>query len=227
VTTKVTHLFESAKSDGGDATLVQPGDWNDDHVIAEDWEGVVVAAFGEGNPNFTLAQMLHNPVNATPTNIGTSVARASFFRLNKAITVANIRWFGVGAVTDVYHVGVYRKSDLARMSGDHTITTASQAWGAVASSFTLAAGELYFAAVSVDTTGTTAGIQCIGGTTGRIGQGPLAWPGSLDVDKANPVIDTGLLQFAVTSGVLPDPAPSLAAQAAWTGGMPAIFLDSV
>lgn len=26
------HLFTSAVADGGDATLVQPGDWNDYHV---------------------------------------------------------------------------------------------------------------------------------------------------------------------------------------------------
>lgn len=30
----ITHSFVSAKSDGGDATLVRPSDWNDDHVIA-------------------------------------------------------------------------------------------------------------------------------------------------------------------------------------------------
>jgi hypothetical protein len=27
-----THAFSSAKSDGGDATLVKPSDWNADHV---------------------------------------------------------------------------------------------------------------------------------------------------------------------------------------------------
>lgn len=27
----ITHRFASAKADGADATLVQPGDWNDDH----------------------------------------------------------------------------------------------------------------------------------------------------------------------------------------------------
>jgi hypothetical protein len=29
----ITHLFASAKADGADATIVQPGDWNDPHVI--------------------------------------------------------------------------------------------------------------------------------------------------------------------------------------------------
>lgn len=31
---EITHQFVSAKSDGADATLVQPGDWNDTHVVA-------------------------------------------------------------------------------------------------------------------------------------------------------------------------------------------------
>lgn len=31
--TSITHSFVSAKSDGGDATLVRPSDWNDEHVI--------------------------------------------------------------------------------------------------------------------------------------------------------------------------------------------------
>lgn len=34
----ITHEFVSAKSDGGDATLVQPTDWNADHIIeGTDW----------------------------------------------------------------------------------------------------------------------------------------------------------------------------------------------
>src|SRR5687768_10689987 len=30
----VTHPFVSAKSDGGDATLVRPSNWNDEHVMS-------------------------------------------------------------------------------------------------------------------------------------------------------------------------------------------------
>lgn len=29
----ITHLFESAVADGGNSSLVQPSDWNDDHVV--------------------------------------------------------------------------------------------------------------------------------------------------------------------------------------------------
>src|SRR5262245_40929020 len=31
---RAIHAFESAKADGVDATLVRPGNWNDDHVIS-------------------------------------------------------------------------------------------------------------------------------------------------------------------------------------------------
>jgi len=33
---QINHLFVSAKGDGADTTLVQPTDWNDNHVIIED-----------------------------------------------------------------------------------------------------------------------------------------------------------------------------------------------
>ena len=196
---------------------------------AEPWEGVVVGCFSNGDPHLMLNRMLHNPLNATPTNIGTTVARCAYFRLKTAITVANIRFFGVGATTGVYHVAIYRHSDLARLTADLSPNTAAQTWGvaAVAGGVTLAADTLYFIAVSVDTTGTTAGMQCCSGTTGRIGVLPASWPGSLDIDKASPAINAGFCQFAVTAGALPNPAATLAAQAAWTGGMPAIFLDSL
>lgn len=192
------------------------------------WKGVVVACVSDGDPDKMLGRLLHNPVHATPTNIGLSVARISYFKLDTAITVANIRFFGVGATTAVYHIAVYRDSDSVRMSGDLNPNTAAQAWGVAASSFTLAANVLYFAAVGIDTTGTTAGIACCSGTTGRIGVLPTGWPGSLDIDAASPKINPfGFAQFAVTNGAMPATAPARALQAAWTGGMPAIFLDSV
>jgi hypothetical protein len=33
----ITHTFVSAKSDGADATLVQPGDWNANHTVELDY----------------------------------------------------------------------------------------------------------------------------------------------------------------------------------------------
>lgn len=34
MTLSITHSFQSEKSDGSDATLVQPSNWNDDHVVS-------------------------------------------------------------------------------------------------------------------------------------------------------------------------------------------------
>lgn len=46
--TAVTHAFVSAKSDGSDTTVIQPSDWNDDHVVnwAEDAD-ITTQAFGD------------------------------------------------------------------------------------------------------------------------------------------------------------------------------------
>lgn len=37
----ITHSFVSAKSDGGDATVVRPGDWNASHVGGVSWTQVI------------------------------------------------------------------------------------------------------------------------------------------------------------------------------------------
>lgn len=191
------------------------------------WKGNIVSCWKDGDPNLVLNSMLHNPIHATPTNISITVARCAFFKLDTAITVNKIRWFGVGATTGFYRVAVYRLSDLARLQILNDFNTTAQAWGNGAFSVSLAAGVIYFIAVAVDTVGTTAGVACHSGTTGRIGILPTAWPGGLQINAASPKIDAmGFCQFAVTTGALPNPAATLALQAAWTGGMPAFFLDN-
>lgn len=191
------------------------------------WKGAIAAAWKDGDPHWILNSMLHNPVHATPTNIAITVARCAFFKLDTPLVVQKIRWFGVGATTGFYHVAVYRVSDLARMAILDDFNTAAQTWGSGAFSCTLAAGELYLLAVSVDTVGTTAGVHCHSGTTGRIGIIPTDWPGNLDINAASPKIDAmGFCQFAVTAGALPATLPTLVLQAAWTGGFPAFFLDN-
>jgi len=196
---------------------------------APPWKGALVATWGDGNPTDMLQMMYNNPVNATPTNIGITVARIAYFRLDTAITVQKIRAFGVGATTNIYRCAIYRNSDSARLTSELVFSTTAQAWVACGSSLALAlaANELYFIAVAVNATGTTAGLLCRSATTGRIGVLPTSWPGNLDIDLATPIISPfALAQFAVTSGALPATAPARAAQAAWTGGMPAFFLDA-
>jgi hypothetical protein len=199
--------------------------------ITPSYYGVIVGAFGCGNPNTLLSMCQNNGVvSATPTNIGTSIARCCFFRLPFDLTVNKIRYYGVGDTTDIYHVAIYRYSDLARLTADYTFSTAANTWGIIGNNIglSLATGILYFMACSVDTTGTTAGVLCMGATvtatTGQIQSAPQSLPVSLDAD--NGYLYSYNFQFAVTTGALPDPAAELVAQAAWTGGMPAFWLDS-
>lgn len=195
------------------------------------WKGAIAGAWGNGDPQQMLRQMQTNgAVSPTPTNIGTSVARIAYFTLDTALVVNRIRWYGVGATTAVYHVAIYRNSDSARLTADLNFNTAATTWGSVdAAGITLAADTLYFIAVSIDTTGTTAGILAMGptaaATTGRIAILPTAWPGNLDLDTG--IVDPYCYaQFAVTTGALPATAPARVVQALWIGGMPAFFLDN-
>jgi hypothetical protein len=193
------------------------------------WYGKLAGTFADGDPNELLRLMFNNPVNATPTNITASLARISYFRLKQNLTVNKIRFLGVGATTNIYRIALYNADTLARLMSETAFTTVAQTWGSVgnALNITLTAGQLYFIAVSVNTTGTTAGLQCFSSSTGRIGVLPKNWAGNLDIDLATPIVDpVALAQFAVTSGALPDPVSTVLAQTAWTGGMPAFFLDN-
>lgn len=193
------------------------------------WHGALYGAWGDCDPNNLLQVMQCNPINCTPTNIAITVARCACFRPPANITVQKIRAFGVGATTNVYRCAIYRASDRARLTAELPFSTTAQAWVAIGSALglTLTAGELYFVAVSVNAVGTTAGLLCLGATTGRIGVMGTAWPGNLDVDLATPIVSPFCFtQFAVSTGALPTTAGTLAARAAWTGGMPAFFLDA-
>ncbi len=79
-------------------------------------------------------------------------------------------------------------------------------------------------------TGTTAGIGAFtiagaANTPQRVVL-PSAQPGNLAASGGYAGSEGNLGQFAVTNGALPNPAATLAVQAAWTGGMPAFFLDN-
>ncbi len=193
------------------------------------WKGAIAGAWDDGSPSDLLDMMLNNPINATPTNIAITVARCAFFTLDTQLVVNKIRFFGVGALTNVYRVAIYRLSDLARLTAELPFTTVAQTWGTAgaALNLTLLANTIYFIAVAVNAVGTTAGVQCMSSTTGRIGVLPTNWPGNLKINLVPPKIGgTGFCQFAVTAGALPNPANTLALQGAWTGGMPAFFLDN-
>lgn len=195
------------------------------------WYGVVYGAYGGCDPQEVYDYAtLTGSVAATPTNISTSVARIAYFRPPANITVANIRFYGVGTVATTYRVAIYNADTLARVTGELVISTTANTWGSVAAgSVSLTSGQLYFIAVSVNATGTTAGLLCMNttqaATTGQIQVLPKSFPGSLDIDSG--YIKGAFAQFAVTTGALPATAATIAIQGAWTGGFPAFWLDSI
>ena len=193
------------------------------------WYGKIVAAMNGGDPGSALAHLQRaGNITPTPTNITATIARCSSFMLPAAVTVNKIRWYGVGATTGLYHVAVYRYSDLARLAILDDFNTVLNTWGSGAFSCSLLANTIYFLAVSVDTTGTTPGVAAIGttiaATTGQIQTAPDTLPGNLDFDAG--ILNGYKFQFAVTAGALPATAPTLVAQAVWTGGIPLFFLDN-
>lgn len=198
--------------------------------VTPDWHGRLMAAYGRGDPQQLLRMAQSGSVAPTPTNIGTSVARCAYFRPQADIIVNKIRFFGVGAPgAGVYRVRIYNADTLVAVTAQLSLTPAANTWGSVAAGpVTLLKDQLYIIAVAVNATGTTAGLLAIGGTisatTGMIGVLPKSWPGSLDIDLG--YVDGAYAQFAVTTGALPDPAATIAAQAAWTGGMPLFLLDN-
>lgn len=199
-------------------------------TITRPWHGVVAGAYGEGDPGELMRHVQRaGNIAATPTNIAATVARCSAFVLPADMTVNRIRAFGVGITASIFRVAIYRMSDLARLTAELAFSTAVDTWVSIGTTLgvSLLKDTTYFVACSVNTTGATAGPVCFGGTiaatTGRVNSTPAALPGSLSMPGVMPGF---LFQFAVTAGALPNPAATLAAQAAWTGGMPAFWLDS-
>ena len=200
-------------------------------VETHPWDGKLIAAFNGGDPVHAMRHIQRaSNIAPTPTNIAVTVARCSSFRPDADITVNTIRFYGVGATTNVYRCAIYRYSDLARLTAELPFSTAAATWGVAGSGLGLAlsAGVNYFLAVSVNATGTTAGISALGttvaATTGQIATAPNALPGNLQMSLG--YFYGYRFQFAVATGALPNPANALVAQAAWTGGMPAFFLDN-
>src|SRR5882724_2778587 len=198
--------------------------------VARPWDGIVVAAYGDGDPTRLLQVVNQAYIGVTPSNLTTSIARCCLFKLPAAITINKIRFYGLNVTTTNYHVALYRYSDLARLTSDLAVTTASQSWGSVGSSLniTLAANTYYFMAVSATASGASPGFICAGQSFSASHPGlqnlPANYPGNL-VDSVG-IITNQFFQFAVTSGALPDPAATLAVPGTWIGGFPAFWLDN-
>ncbi len=199
------------------------------------WTSKVIGAWGNGDPTLMMG-MINNHIGSvaaapTPTNITISIARISYFLPVAAITINKIRFFDIGATSNIYAVALYRFSDLARLTAELDFNTAGgNIWGSAGSALnvTLAANTLYFLAVSARATGTTAGVAAFTPVPASAKPStsvlPSAYPGNLAA--ASNYVAGSLGQFAVTTGALPTTAATLAVEAVWTGGMPAFFLDN-
>lgn len=194
------------------------------------WYGKLASPVGASNPDVLMREWQNaGHINPTPTNITTSIARCASFRLPAELVVNRIRFYGIGATTNVYRTALYRYSDLARLTSELAFSTVANTWGSVTTGgVTLDPGVLYFIAVSVNATGTTAGIASIGTTTtaaiGQVQSTPGGLPGNLSLGAG--FQSSFWFQFAVTTGALPNPAATLALPAVWTGGFPVFFLDN-
>jgi hypothetical protein len=195
------------------------------------YSGLLAGAFNDGNPGTLMTEVQQGgSIAATPTAITTSIARFTIFTLPFDLVVNKIRFYGIAVTSGIYQVALYNALTLSRLTAQLSITTASGAWGSAGSALavSLTKGTPYFIAVSANATGATAGMACVGttvaATTGQVGIAPTAWPGNMDLDLG--FMNGGFGQFAVTTGALPNPAATLAAQSAWTGGMPAFWLDN-
>jgi hypothetical protein len=201
--------------------------------------GVIAGAYGDGDPSKLLSMCQNNGVGAaTPTFITVTVARCSFFRLPFNMTVNKIRFYGVGATTAIYHAALYRFSDLVRLTDDFNFDTAANTWGSIGDNLglSLTANTLYFMACGVDSTGTTAGILTFSSGSSYTSQtgaiavipGDKKMAGSLGIDNGN--IQSYLFQMTVSflAGGLVNPATIdiIKGQGAWSGGIPAFWLDS-
>jgi hypothetical protein len=200
--------------------------------FARPWHGRLVGCAGDGDPGALMYECQRaGIVGATPTNISTSVARCSAFILPADLNVQRIRAYAIGASAGFYTVALYRLNDLVKLTPTITVRCMPFTWLSLGQklNLTLYKDIPYFIACSANATNTTAGLMCMGGTTttttGVINTLPGSLPGNMALTKN--YLNSFQFQFAVTTGALPQPAATLAAPAAWTGGMPAFWLDGL
>lgn len=196
------------------------------------WDGKVCGAYGDGDPGRLLEMCQSNGVvSPSPTNIGTGTARCSYFILQSDLVVNKIRFYGVGNNANIMRCAIYDADTLDRLTSELYFDTVATSWGFAGSSLnlTLNAGKLYLIAVAASATSTTAAVLSmgpnLGALTGQIQVLPKSYPGNLNLSSG--YVCASFCQFSLSSpGSLPTTASTIAFPAAWTGGMPAFWLDN-
>lgn len=187
------------------------------------WRGKLHALWGDGNPAqqdilWAFQSSAVSVAGPTPTAIATTIGRLTMFRFEQAITVVNIRYFGVAATTNLYTMAVY--SGTTRL-WTATISTAAAAWTSIAASFTIPADTQCWFGLGAAVVGTVAGFRSpTAPITSSLG---IVMPGSLNTYGMR------YAQVALTAGAWPVTLPAIATAAFASGGtsgtLPVVFAD--
>lgn len=194
------------------------------------WDGKLHVAIGDGNPTqpavmFGFQNTVVSVAGPTPTGIGTAVGRLVQFRFRNAITIATIRYFGVGTVSNAYTMAMYKISTGARVWLLDPANTTAATWTAITTGLpiTIAADDPHWFGLGTKVTGTTAGLRSPASPIAS-SLGVTTIPGQL----AN--YGVRFAQVALTAGAWPTTLPALAAAAFASGGstgtLPIIFLEA-
>jgi hypothetical protein len=169
----ITHLFSSAKADGADATVVQPTDWNDDHVIALNAYATPSVIAGMWN-NSNITAYSINPFTTAYTTTGSisltdETTTVMPFSLPANVKVAKVHFevvTGYGAVN--MRVVIYdhdatngRPNNLLDDSGDISVDVAATKTWDVSPDLALTGGELYWMGLHKAVTDATGAVRSL------------------------------------------------------------------
>lgn len=192
------------------------------------WEGILVAAYGDGNPltpdvHWGFQNTVASVAAPTQTGIGTAIGRIQRFVLRTPITVNRLRYFGLAAVAAGYTFAVYRGDTGARLFMVDPLPVAI-GWNAVTiAGVVLPANVPLWVGIGAKATGTVAAFRSPAAPIAS-SLGLATLPGSLN--NLGPRYG----QVALTAGAWPATLPAVAAaayaSAGATGTIPIFFLDN-
>lgn len=174
----ISHLFTSAKSDGADDTVVQPGDWNDDHVMAIPNFGLGSLIAGMWNNSnitaYAIDPFIHSASKSTGGLALTSETTTVLpFSLPANVKVSKVHFevtTGYGAVN--MRIVIYdhnaangRPDSLLDDSGDISVDNAGVKTWDVSPDLALSAGELYWMGIHKPNTDVTGEVRSISGAS--------------------------------------------------------------
>lgn len=204
--TTVQAAIEEVASEAGGGSSESP-DWMNQTSSA------LFAAFGDGNPQTASFLQLIAPTLTnnllSATTLTTSVAHAIKFRLPKALSVSAVRLLPVGNTTNLFRVGIYPATAASSLLWDSgTFTTVTGTWQNLTAStpFSLATDTDYYFCVAVVSTSATNAFNTLPSHAQTSFFGAAAAPlGGKSIGMPE------MVQFAVTTGVLPSTLPTIAA----------------